>query len=106
MSSFINATANNVGTNLTTVYTATNKCIIIGCNLTTVVGSIVPVDVVLNHGGTDNYIRKQLRIDPAISNEEIMKGNKIVMVSGDSLKVRSHVNSAIDVVVSILTGVS
>lgn len=106
MSSFINVTANGIGANTTTVYTATNKCIIIGCNLTNIVGTIVPVDIILNHAGSDTYIRKNLRIDPSISNEEIMRGNKIVMVSGDELKARAEVNSSIDIVLSLLTGVS
>jgi len=105
MTAFINVPTSNIGTIASTVYTASEKCVIIGCNLSNTIGQIVPVSVILNNGVTDTYIRKNFRIEAGFS-DEIMKGNKIVLQEGDSIKVQSLIDNSIDVVLSILTGVN
>jgi len=105
MSSFVNASANSIGTTTQTIYSANTKAIVIGCNISNILGTIIPVDIIVNVGGKDVYIKKELRIDNG-SSEEIMRGNKIVLVPGDSFKARSYANSSIDIVLSILEGVS
>jgi hypothetical protein len=102
---FINATSRNIGTSEVVVYTAATKAILIGCNITNVTGSIVPVDIILRKSGNDTYIKKQLRIENGIS-EEIMKGNKLVFAVGDSLVVKGYVSNSIDVILSLLSGVA
>ena len=87
------------------VYTATTKAILIGCNITNIKGSIVPVDIILRQSGGDTYIKKQFRIENGTS-EEIMKGNKLVLAAGDSIVAKGIVSNSVDVILSLLTGVA
>lgn len=105
MSAFTNVPASGIGKTASTVYTATEKCVLIGCNLSNIINQIVPVSIILNDGVTDTYIRKNFRIENGFS-EEIMKGNKIVLQAGDSIKVQSAIDDSVDVILSILTGVN
>jgi hypothetical protein len=104
VSSFITASATDVGTSLTTVYTATDTCVLIGLNVANTTSTTVPIDVVMNNGVTDVYIRKNFRID-AGGNAEVMAGNKIVLSSGNTIAVKSGVSNSVDVVLSLLSGV-
>lgn len=104
-SNFINVTSKNVGTSNVEVYLATSKAILIGCNISNVTGSIVPVDIILRKNNEDIYIKKQLRVSNG-SSEEIMKGNKIVVDVNDSIIVKGYVENSLDVILSLLTGVA
>ena len=103
--SFINAIANSVGTTEQVVYTASGKAIVIGCSITNKLTTTVPMTIKLRRSGVDTYIHKDKRIE---SGEpfELMKGNKLVLASGDILVVSAAVDSSLDVVFSILQGVS
>jgi hypothetical protein len=106
--SFINATAKDVGATESVVYTVPGgvKAILIGCNLSNTTNSILPVSLFLRKsGGGDLYVVKNARIGNG-ENSEVMKGNKLVMQSGDQLVAISVISSAFDVIASILTGVS
>tara|TARA_B100000214_G_scaffold374751_1_gene358499 strand:- start:11 stop:334 length:324 start_codon:yes stop_codon:yes gene_type:complete len=103
--SFINATANDIGTTETTVYTvaANDKALLIGCNAANIFGSIVPFNLLLRRSGVDTYIAKELRVKNG-ENVEVMKG-RIVMVAGDQLVATAGIDAAYDVIASLLTGV-
>jgi hypothetical protein len=103
--SFTNAIANAVGTTEQVVFTATNKSIVIGCSVTNLLSTAVTFTIKLRRGSTDTYVHKDKRVE---SGEpfELMKGNKLVLVAGDKLIVSSKVNTGIDVIFSILQGVS
>ena len=105
--SFINATARNVGTSDVVVYTvgAGDKAILIGCNLANKTGGILPVSLVVRKAAGDSYIVKDMRVGNG-ENAEVMRGNKMVMMSGDQLVVSSGLADSFDVVASILTGVA
>jgi hypothetical protein len=105
MTAFTNVPVSGIGTIANTVFTATEKSILIGCNLCNTTNQTVPASVILNSANTDVFIRKNFNIATG-SSDEIMKGNKIVLKIGDSIKVQSSMNDSIDVVLSILTGVS
>lgn len=105
MSSFSNISLSGIGTTPTTLFTATEKTVVIGCNMSNVINQIVPVSVILNDGSNDVYIKKNFRIENGF-NDEIMKGNKIVLEIGDSIKASAAVDSSVDVVLSLLTGVN
>lgn len=102
---FINATSRNVGVSEVVVYTAATKAILIGCNITNVKGTIVPVDIIVRRSGSDTYLKKQFRIENGIS-EEIMKGNKLVLAVGDSIVAKGVVSNSVDVILSLLSGVA
>jgi hypothetical protein len=105
--SFINAVARNVGTAEAVVYTvpAGSKAILIGCNLANKTGGILPVSLILRKAGGDTFIVKDLRIGNG-ENVEVMRGNKLVLASGDAIIAQSVLADAFDVIASILAGVS
>jgi len=104
VSSFITASAKDVGTTPVTVYTATETTVLIGCNVANTLNTITPVDIIYNDGTNDYYIRKNYRIENGF-NEEVMKGNKIVLVIGNTISVKSGIDASVDVVLSLLSGV-
>lgn len=107
MSSFINSPVANVGTAERVIYTAGAgvKAILIGCNLANKTGGILPISVWVRRSGSDFFIVKDKRVGNG-ENEEIMRGNKMVLVAGDALMTSSVADNAFDVVASILTGVA
>jgi hypothetical protein len=102
---FVNAISRAVGTTEVESFTAPEKSIVIGCSVTNVLSSTVPMTIKLRRSGVDTYIHKDKRVE---SGEpfELMKGNKLVLQTGDKLIVSSKVASSLDVVFSILQGVS
>ena len=105
MSAFSNVSAVGIGTTPSTIFTATEKTVVIGCNMSNVINQIVPVSLIFNDGSNDVYIKKNFRIENGFS-DEIMKGNKIVLGVGDSIKASAAIDSSVDVVLSLLTGVN
>lgn len=105
MSAFSNVSATGIGTTPSTIFTATEKTVVIGCNMSNVINQIVPVSLIFNDGSNDVYIKKNFRIENGFS-DEIMKGNKIVLGVGDSIKASAAIDSSVDVVLSLLTGVN
>jgi hypothetical protein len=103
--SFTNAIANAVGITEQIVFTAADKSIVVGCSITNLLSTTVPITIKVRRGTTDTYIHKDKRVE---SGEpfELMKGNKLVLAASDKLIVSSKVDSSIDVVFSILQGVS
>ena len=73
--------------------------------MSNVINQIVPVSLIFNDGSNDVYIKKNFRIENGFS-DEIMKGNKIVLDVGDSIKASAAIDSSVDVVLSLLTGVN
>jgi hypothetical protein len=103
--SFTNAIANAVGTTEQIVFTATDKAIVVGGSVTNILSTTAPMTIKVRRGTQDTYVHKDKRIE-AGEPFELMKGNKLVLAAGDKLIVSSKVNSSLDVVFSILQGVS
>lgn len=104
---FQNATATGVGTTETVVFTCPEdeKSILIGCNVANITNNILPISLVLRQGEDDIYIVKNLRVGNGES-IELMKGNKLVLQSGDQILAISAADPAFDVIASILIGVA
>ena len=102
---FINAISRAVGTTEIITFTATEKSIIIGGNITNLLGTALPVFIKLRRGSDDTYILKNKMIEPG-EGFELSKGNKLVLAVGDKLVVSSSAATSIDVIFSILQGVS
>ena len=102
---FVNAISRAVGTTEVISFTAPEKSIVIGCNLTNLTSTTVPITLVLRRGVTDTYVQKNRRVD-AGEPFELMKGNKLVLDAGDKLVVSAAVDSSVDAVFSILQGVA
>jgi hypothetical protein len=103
--SFTNAIANAVGTTDVIVFTAPSKSIVVGGSVTNILSSTVPMSIKVRRGVTDTHVHKDKRIEVGVA-YELMSGNKLVLASGDKIIVSSQVASSIDVVFSIMQGVS
>jgi hypothetical protein len=106
--SFINATAKGVGATATVVFEAPAgvKAILIGCNLANVSNGILPVSLFVRKiNGDEFFIIKNKRVGNG-ENEEVMKGNKLVIEAQDKLMAVTAVDSGFDVIASVLKGVS
>ena len=101
---FTNAIRNSVGITEVVAYTATEKAIVIGCSVSNLLSTTVPFTIKTRRGGVDTFVHKDKRVE-AGDPFELMKGNKLVLLPGDSLIVSSKVAQSLDVVFSILQGV-
>ena len=103
---FARKLSRNIGTSPVTVgsYTvgAATQVTVIGLSVANTTGSNVTVDVALNDGANDTYITKSAPV-PSGGTLVLMGGDqKLVMVTGDSIKVTSSAASSVDAVLSIL----
>ena len=103
---FARKLSRNIGTSPVTVgsYTvgAATQVTVIGLSVANTTGSNVTVDVALNDGANDTYITKSAPV-PSGGTLVLMGGDqKLVMVTGDSIKVTSSASSSVDAVLSIL----
>ena len=98
--------ANNVGTSAVSVYTADSYDAIVGIALTNSTATAINVDCYITSGGDDIYLIKSTPI-PAGSQLQIIDGGaKIVLESGDVIKVVSDTASSADVWVSAVDSIS
>jgi hypothetical protein len=102
-------TDSGIGTTLTTVYTvpASTTTIVIGCTLANIhatanLNADVQIVTAASSGenGDDVYVIKGVPV-PNKSSLEIIEG-KIVLETGDAIKVRSDTASSVDVALSVL----
>jgi len=108
MATFTNKTTANVGTSETSVYSppASTKAIVIGCSISNTSDGFLPVDLFLRTAGpVDNYLLRQFRIGNG-ETFEMMKGNKLVILPGQTLYAKCPVANAITFVISVLEGVA
>jgi len=102
---FTNVSSVGVGTSTVIVYTATEKTILIGCNIANTISQIATVSLILNDGVNDVFVKKNFSIAAGF-NDEVMKGNKIVLKVGDKIKAVASSASSVDIVLSLFTGVA
>ena len=100
---FINAMSRNIGTSNTTIYTppAGKKSIIIELDIANVSTSGVSVDVFITKSGQDYHIVKNAPV-PYGSSLQVISGQKVVLVDGDTIKIKSTSAASVDAVASIL----
>ena len=99
-------TSNAVGTSAVTLRTATSDDAIVGITVANVTTSQLTVEVYINDGSNDIHIVKDAPIPAGSSLQVLDGGAKIVMESGDALKVKSSVNASADVWVSAVDAIS
>lgn len=96
----------NIGTGLTSIgaYTvaASTEVTVIGLVVANTTSSQVLVDATLNDGTNENYLVYEAPV-PAGGSLVIVGGDqKLVMETGDSVKVKSDTASSVDAIMSIL----
>ena len=103
---FTRKLSRSIGTALTAVgsYTvgASTQTTVIGLTVANTSASTVNIDVTLNDGANDTYIVKDAPVPVGSALVPIGGNQKIVMVTGDSIKVNSSAASSVDAVLSVL----
>lgn len=103
---FKSAIKTGIGTTNVTVFTPSSKTVIIGLIATNVYGSVLPITIKLNKsGGTSAHIAKARRIE-AGQYVDFISGNKLILEVGDTISANASDNSAFEMIVSYLEGVS
>ena len=105
MANFVRTPSINVGDSAVTIFTASSNTVVIGLSIANVYGRTLPVSVWHDDSGNVTYILKNLRIGPG-KTEEYMKGNKIVLQTGDTLKAETVLPNGFDIYVSVLEGLA
>ena len=98
-----------VDASLATVYTvpSSTTTVIIGLTIANVKGSSVTADAQIvtasssGENADDVYVVKDIPL-PAGSSVEIMGGNKIILETGDIVKVKGSTTDAVDAILSIM----
>lgn len=103
MANFGNIKSASIGTSVVTLKAITVPTLITGCNIVNKTGSSASVSLYVVNSSSTYYIFKDKQID-GNTNVEAITGNKIVLVSGDSLRVVGNVPSGFDILVSTLDG--
>lgn len=104
MAAFRSTATRNLGVSPTTIHTAASGTVVIGLSAANIYGSELPVDVWHRRSGNDTAILQQFRVGPG-KTEELMRGNKIVLESGDQLMASTAVANGFDILVSVLESV-
>lgn len=96
----------SIGTSLTAIgsYTVGGgaNTTVIGLSVANRISSTVEVDVTLNDGTNDTYLIKGAPVLPGAALVIGGGDQKIVLMTNDSIKVKSNVASSVDAVMSIL----
>ena len=105
---FKNKTQRQIGTSLTAIesYTVSaspaTETTVIGLTIANTTASAIDVDATLNDGTNDFYIVKEAPVPVGSSLVVIGGDQKVVLMPGDSIKVKSSAATSADAVMSIL----
>ena len=99
-------TSNDVGTSAATLFTANSYDTVVGISIANVTSSSVLADVYINDGSNDIYLVKEAPIPAGSSLQVLDGGAKVVVQSGDALKIKSDTASSLDVWVSAVDAIS
>jgi len=94
------------GTSAATLFTANSNDTIVGISVANVTGSAVNASVFINDGTNDFYLVKSAPIPSGSSLQVLDGGAKVVVQSGDILKVVSDTASSLDTWVSTVDAIS
>jgi|TARA_R100000353_G_scaffold169706_2_gene132959 hypothetical protein len=103
---FERSIARNIGTSASTLRTANSDDAVVGINLANVTTSQILVDVYITVSSADYYIVKNAPIPTGSSLQVLDGGAKIVLQSGDALKVVSNTASSCDAWISVVDTIS
>ena len=99
-------TSKSVGTSAATLFTANSYDTIVGIYVANTNGSSVIASVYINDGTNDIYLIKSAPIPSGSALQVLDSGSKVVVQSGDVLKVVSDTASSLDVWVSAVDDIS
>ena len=96
----------NIGTSATTSFTADSYDTIVGVNISNTTGSAVNASVYITNTSLDYYLIKNAPIPAGSALQVIDGGAKIIVQSGDALKIVSDTATSLDTVVSTVDDIS
>ena len=103
---FKNKTQRQIGTSLTAIESYTvggsTETTVIGLTIANTTTSPIEVDATLNDGSNDFYIVKNAPVPAGGSLVAVGGDQKVVLMPGDSIKVKSDTATSADVIMSIL----
>lgn len=102
MSTFVNYTARSIGTTAVAIGTAASTITVIGLSVANTTDNTVTADVMLYDGTNDTYIVKGMDVVPGSSQVVVGGDQKLVLVAGNSIKIKSSAASSVDAVMSAL----
>jgi hypothetical protein len=94
------------GTSAATLFTANSNDTIVGISVANVTGSAVNASVFINDGTNDFYLVKDAPIPSGSALQVLDGGAKVVVQSGDILKVVSDTASSLDTWISTVDAIS
>jgi hypothetical protein len=94
------------GTSAATLFTANSNDTVVGISVANVLTSAVNASVFINDGTNDFYLVKNAPIPAGSSLQVLDGGAKVVVQSGDILKVVSDTASSLDTWVSTVDAIS
>jgi hypothetical protein len=99
-------TSNDVGVAAATLFTANSYDTIVGIYVANITASSVNASVYINDGTNDIYLIKSAPIPAGSALQVLDGGSKVIVQSGDVLKVISDTASSLDVWVSAVDDIS
>ena len=103
---FKNKTQRQIGTSLTAIESYTvggsTETTVIGLTISNTTTSVIEVDATLNDGSNDFYIVKNAPVPAGGALVAVGGDQKVVLMPGDSIKVKSDTATSADVIMSIL----
>ena len=99
-------TSNSVGASAATLFTANSYDTIVGIYVANVTSSSVLASVYINDGTNDIHLIKDAPIPAGSALQVLDGGSKVIVQSGDVLKVISDTASSLDVWVSAVDDIS
>ena len=103
---FKNKTQRQIGTSLTAIESYTvagsTETTVIGLTIANTTAGTIVVDATLNDGSNDFYIVKDAPVPSGGSLVAVGGDQKVVLMPGDSIKVKSDTATSADVIMSIL----
>ena len=94
------------GTSAATLFTANSNDTVVGISVANVTGSAVNASVFINDGSNDFYLVKNAPIPSGSALQVLDGGAKVVVQSGDILKVVSDTASSLDTWISTVDAIS
>jgi hypothetical protein len=101
-STFKNYVASAVGTTANTLCTSPGQTTVIGMSIANIITSPVTVDVYITVSAANYYLVKGATVPVGGSLVPVGGDQKVVLESGDAIKVVSSTASSVDVIVSTL----
>jgi hypothetical protein len=98
--------ARNVGTSAVAIHTSDSNDTLVGINLANTTTSQITVKVFVTVSSNDYYLVEDAPIPAASALQVLDGGAKIVLQSGDALKVQSSAADSVDVWVSAVDAIS